>query len=97
MDENEKREIEIIAQLDASVETFNKCIVELKAMHASMEVEPQEKQPKDEDQPKADEERQEDGQKDEQEADDIDDEENVSRETNDESEEGKDNEKKYRY
>lgn len=91
MEENEKREIEIVAQIKASVETINKCLVELDAMHATMEIE----QPSEE-QPKADEERQEVGPKDEQEAEQIDDAENVASETTEEKEDA-DNEKKYRY
>lgn len=86
MEENEKREIEIVAQIKASVETINKCLVELDAMHATMEIE----------QPKADEERQEVGPKDEQEAEQIDDAEKVASETTEEKEDA-DNEKKYRY
>lgn len=84
MEENEKREIEIVAQIKASVETINKCLVELDAMHATMKIE----QPS--------EERQEVGPKDEQEAEQIDDAENVASETTEEKEDA-DNEKKYRY
>lgn len=86
MEENEKREIELIAQIKSSTDIVNKCLAELDGIHSSMKVEEEPKEePKTEDEPK-EEERQEDGPKNEKEAKDI-----------DEAEEASEDEKKYRY
>ena len=93
---DEKREIELIAQIRASHDVIGKAMAELETMHANMPVATEESQEAEKQEEESKEERQEDGAKDESEAREIDEAEEEVKETEDEKSEA-DDETKYYY
>lgn len=93
---DEKREIELIAQICASHDVIGKAMAELKTMHANMPVATKESQEAEKQEEESKEERQEDGAKDETEAKEIDNAEEEVKETEEEKSEA-DDETKYYY